>query len=428
MGIGNDIRAITHYLSADVKAMFYGDVDDFLRHFEVAQIQDSILLIKGSRQFGLEQISSQLAQYRHETRLEINLNAISHNLQEYSQHIRPGTAMMVMVKAGAYGSGAGEVARLLARHRVDYLAVAYPEEGIELRKAGIRTPIMVMNCGNDQFDRLRDNSLDIEIFSMDQLRHAIAFISHRAGVLRIHLKLDTGMHRLGFIPADIPALIALLRQEKKLQIISIFSHLAASGEDLHDEFTHQQVQIFDAMSSAIMAELPDKPLRHVLNSSGILRFPQYQFEMVRLGIGLYGIDPSGEIRSLQTVFSFKSSISQIKELAIGETVGYSRRWKVEKPSRIATIAVGYADGLRRSAGNGRWQVMIHQKYAPIIGNVCMDMCMIDITEIPEAITGDEVLIFGAGLPASELAQVYDTIPYEIFTGISSRVRRVYVME
>lgn len=428
IGIGNEIRNISQHLTQGISALFYSDVEDFLRHFEIARIQDSIVLIKGSRRFGLEQISRQLANYRHETRLEINLNALTHNLQEYSRHIRQGTAIMVMVKAGAYGSGAAEVARLLARQRVDFLTVAYPEEGIELRNAGIRTPIMVMNCGNDQFERLRDHSLDIEIFSREQLRSAISFIRHRAGKLRIHLKLDTGMHRLGFISTDLEELTRLLSQEKKLQVISIFSHLAASGEELHDEFTRQQVRIFESMSAQIMATMEEKPMRHVLNSSGILRFPEYQYEMVRLGIGLYGIDPSGEINSLQTVFSLKTAISQIKDLAIGDTVGYSRKWRAEKPSKIATIAVGYADGLRRSAGNGRWQVLIHNKPAPIVGSVCMDMCMIDITAIPEAKTGDEVLIFGPGSSAEQLAAIYDTIPYEVFTGISTRVRRIYVME
>lgn len=335
-----------------------------------------------------------------------------------------------MVKASAYGNGSDEVARLLAFHRVDYLAVAYADEGIELRHAGIKTPIMVMNPQAASFDAMRRFNLEPELYSLNILREYVDFTRHtEGGAFKIHLKLDTGMHRLGFEAADVAALCALLRQQPAIEVASVFTHLAASDAAVHDGFTRQQVQNFEAMTQTITAALGYQPLRHVLNSSGIARFPDYQFDMVRLGIGLYGVDSSSQFQDrLQVVQTLKATISQIRWVPQTESVGYSRRGLLDRDARIATISIGYADGLPRMAGNGRFGVWLHGRLAPIVGSVCMDMTMIDITDIPEAQEGDEVEIFGQNQSVQVLADVIQTIPYEIFTSISQRVKRVYFQE
>lgn len=428
IGIGNKIGYLRNYLKDKIHFIQYATGEDFITHFDISAIQQTVILIKGSRQFNLEKVTEWLSYNRHQTRLEINLNAISHNIREYGNLLSPGTKLMVMVKASAYGSGAIEVARLLELQKVDYLAVAYAEEGIEIREAGIRLPIMVMSTGNIQFDRLLGFNLEPEIFSLAQLQALDHFLKSQDANMTIHIKLDTGMHRLGFIENDLDELIEIINSSSRFKIASIFSHLAASGEELHDSFTIAQAEKFQELASKVSNAIGYQPMRHILNSSGIIRFPQYQFEICRLGIGLYGIDPSDKLPGLQTVLSLKTSITQIKELNYGDTVGYSRNWKATEKSRIATIAIGYADGLRRAAGNSNWHVMIHQKAAPVIGNVCMDMCMVDITHITEAKEGDEVVIFGREPSVMDLAKICNTISYEILTGISQRVRRIYVME
>ena len=338
--------------------------------------------------------------------------------------------MMAMVKASAYGNGSDEVARLLEFHKVDYLAVAYADEGIDLRNAGVKLPVMVMNPDETSFDALLRFDLEPEIYSLNLLKNYLDFVENTEGSdLKIHLKLDTGMHRLGFESIDIQTVINLINQNKKIKIASIFTHLAATESAEHDDFTAQQVARFEAIYHQITEGVGYRPMRHVLNSSGIVRHSEYQFEMVRLGIGLYGVDNSGDFEGrLQVVQTLKATISQIRNVPKTETVGYARRGQLSHDARIATISIGYADGLLRGLGNGRFAVALHGKRAPIVGSVCMDMTMIDVTDIPEAVEGDDVEIFGSQIPVQALAAALNTIPYEIFTTISERVKRVYFQE
>lgn len=408
---------------------FFDTTEDFLQRFDFQKFSNETVLIKGARSFAFERIANRLSLKVHKTVLEINLNAIKHNLNVFARHLLPGVKMMVMVKASGYGSGSAEVARLLEFQNVDYLGVAYADEGVDLRTAGIRLPIMVLNPEEATFDALFRFHLEPEIYNLRILRELITAIPEGVERIPVHLKLDTGMHRLGFEPPDIPPLLDLLQTESRLEVRSVFSHLAASEATEHDAFTNRQAALFHEMYEAIASAISYRPLRHILNSAGIVRFPQYQMDMVRLGIGLYGVDAPGSLKPfLQTVHTLKATISQIKQLVPGETVGYNRRGKVDRPKRIATISIGYADGLLRVAGNGNYGVMIHGKTAPVIGNVCMDMTMVDITGIAEAKEGDEVIIFGRELPVENLAERLGTIPYEVFTGIAERVKRVYFEE
>jgi alanine racemase len=348
---------------------------------------------------------------------------------------------MVMVKAGAYGSGSVEVARLLEFQHADCLCVAYADEGVTLRKAGIRLPIVVMNPEAATFDVLLSYDLEPEIYSLRLLRSFLAFIyaqpdSRRPGRQgdhsrqALHLKLETGMHRLGFETEDIPEAVSLLAPcQDTVRVHSVFSHLAASEDPAHDTFTLGQIRRFQDMYQQLATGLGYRPLRHILNTSGIIRFPTYHMEMVRLGLGLYGIDSTGQVQPrLQTVNTLKATISQIKRLNAGDTVGYGRRGMANGTLRIATISIGYADGLQRKAGNGRCSVLINGQRAPIIGSICMDMTMVDITHIPDAKEGDSVIVFGKDLPVQELADKLDTIPYEIFTAVSDRVKRIYIQD
>ncbi len=449
IGIGQEVAILETLLPAGFDARFYENTPAFLEDFHRLIFRDEIILLKGARRFEFERIANRLALRFHKTVLEVNLGALLHNLRVYQGCLRPGTKMMVMVKAGAYGSGSAEVAKLLEFQHVDYLGVAYADEGVELRKAGIQLPIMVMNPEEATFDALVRYRLEPEIYSLDLLRNFIDFLRTdvpaaavpTAGGLNspafgtaIHLKLDTGMHRLGFEESDLDALLELLRHpfiihHSSFIVKSVFSHLAASEAPAHDAFTLEQIERFKKMAERLSDGLGYRPLRHILNSGGIVRFPEHQLEMVRLGIGLYGIDSSGLLQDrLQTVNTLKATVSQIKHLAPGETVGYGRMGKAERPMRIATISLGYADGLLRRAGNGHYSFMIRGKKAPVFGNVCMDMTMADVTDIPEAREGDPVIIFGKDLHVQELAACLGTIPYEIFTGISDRVKRVYVQE
>jgi alanine racemase len=340
--------------------------------------------------------------------------------------------MMAMVKAFSYGSGSFEIANTLEWHRADYLTVAYADEGVELRKAGISLPIMVMNPEENGMDALLRYNLEPEIYNFRTLTMLARAIKRRSdnqpAAVKIHLKLDTGMHRLGFEKTDIEPLAEQLCAIKEITVQSVFSHLAGSEDPGMDEFTRQQIDCFRRMTDELTKRLGYPVLRHILNSAGISRFPESQFEMVRLGISLYGIssDP-GVQNSLETVSSLKTSISQIKKIRKGDTVGYNRRWKAEKESVIATIPVGYADGLSRRLGNGRGKMMVNGHIVPVAGNICMDMTMLDITGV-YANEGDEVVVFGSEMPITRLAQAMDTIPYEILTGISRRVKRVYFQE
>ncbi len=415
-----------------VEKSFYNSTSDFLQHYNNTLFRDETILLKGARAFGFEAISKVIQQKAHETVLEINLNAIVHNLNYFRSKIKADTKIMAMVKAFSYGSGSFEIANILQFHRVDYLAVAYADEGIELRKAGITVPIMVMNPEEQSYDSMLQYNLEPEIYSFRVLSLFEETIKRSERNLNkqisIHLKLDTGMHRLGFEESEINELIVRIKNNKQLKIKSIFSHLVATDEAEHDEFTWLQIRRFNEMNERIQSHIGYPVLRHILNSAGISRFPDAQFDMVRLGIGLYGIGVNpGEQAQLQNVSTLKTSISQIKHIPANETIGYSRKGLAVRDTVIATVPIGYADGLSRKLSNGRGKMMVKGKPAPIIGNVCMDMCMIDITDI-HANENDEVIVFGEAYPIAEVAKDVGTIPYEVLTGVSRRVKRVYFQE
>ncbi|MEO1623844.1 MAG: bifunctional UDP-N-acetylmuramoyl-tripeptide:D-alanyl-D-alanine ligase/alanine racemase [Bacteroidota bacterium] len=425
IGIGQAIPIIASHLPSSIAAHFYADTDEFLAHIHELSFFNEAILLKGARPFEFERIARRLSRRVHKTVLEIDLNALVHNLHLYRQRLAPNTRLMAMVKASAYGSGSSEVAKLLASRQVDYLAVAYVDEGVELRKAGVQLPILVLNPEENSFEAILQYQLEAEIYSLELLRRFSKRLT-KGQQTNVHLKIDTGMHRLGFERANVPALIQLLQAHPQLQVRSIFSHLAASETAEHDEFTTRQIQIYEGLYEDICRGIGYRPLRHILNSGGIVRFPQYQMDMVRLGIGLYGVDSSGLLQEhLRPVLRLKASISQIKEVAAGETVGYGRRGRVDHPMRIGTIAIGYGDGFLRKAGNGRFSVHLHGQQAPTVGNICMDMSMIDLTHISQAREGDEVVIFGPEQRVQLLADSLETIPYEVFTNISERVKRLY---
>lgn len=434
------VAALPATAAAPPALAFFPTTEAFLAQLVPTDFAHETILIKGARRFGFERIVAALQAQQHGTVLEVNLDALRHNLQHYRRQLAPGTRIMVMVKAFAYGAGSYEVASLLEFQRADYLAVAYADEGIALREAGISLPIMVMNAAPDSFDTLRRYRLEPEIYSFEMLREYLAaftgaaFASEAAAlpIPKIHLKLDTGMRRLGFDEADVPALAALLREHAAhLPVASMMTHLAAADEPGHDEFTREQLAAFRRMAAALEAALGHSVLKHALNSAGILRFPEAQFDMVRLGIGLYGVDASNtaDPAALQPVSQLRTTISQIKTLPAGHTVGYGRRGSATSGERrIATLAIGYADGYDRRFGNGTGTVLIHGQVAPLVGSVCMDMCMVDVTDIAAARAGDVAVLFGAGLPLPELAARIGTIPYELLTNVSERVKRVFVSE
>jgi Alr-MurF fusion protein len=409
-----------------VPCSVFESTEDLFRHLEEIDITNATVLIKGARAFRLERIAQQLQKKVHGTVMEINLSAIAHNLNVYRSKLRPSTKIMAMVKAFGYGSGSHEVASLLQYHKVDYLGVAYADEGKVLRSNGIYLPIMVMNPTAESFQTLVDFKLEPSVYSLALLQ---ALVDRSKGVdTNIHLKLDTGMHRLGFEENDLGNVVDILKSNPNVKVKSIYSHLAGSDEAAHDNFSKEQANKFECMSEAITRELSYPVLKHILNSSGISRLSQYQFDMVRLGIGLYGVDPGNEINNqLIQAVTLRATISQIKIIPPGETIGYGRHGKGEKPLTIATLSIGYADGFSRAFSQGVGKVLIQGKLAPVIGNVCMDMTMVDITGIP-ANEGDEAIIFGPGLSVTQIASWINTIPYEILTSTSDRVKRVFFAE
>jgi len=416
----------------NVEKEFYPGTKEFLKEFTNSIFGNETILLKGARVFGFENINNVLQQKTHETVLEINLNAIAHNLNYFRSILKPETKIMAMVKAFSYGSGSYEIANVLQFHRVDYLAVAYADEGIELRKAGITLPIMVMNPEGQSYDAMIKNKLEPEIYNFRMLgMFEEAVKRNRTEInqpIAIHIELDTGMHRLGFHEKDLNELLVRVKNNTLLKVQSVFSHLAGSEDPKHDEFTRSQVLAFTKMSDKIRSYFNYDILLHILNSAGAVRFPEAQFEMVRLGIGLYGIGTNEkEQTKLQNVSTLRSSISQINSIPAGESVGYGRSEMAQRALQIATIPIGYADGLSRKHGNRRGKVLVNDKFAPIIGNVCMDMCMIDVTDIA-AQEGDEVLVFGEKYPISDFAKIMETIPYEVLTNVSRRVKRVYFQE
>jgi Alr-MurF fusion protein len=360
--------------------------------------------------------------------LEVNLDALVHNLNYYRAKLQPETKIMVMVKAFAYGSGSYEIANLLQFHRVDYLAVAYTDEGVHLRENGISLPVMVMNPSPDSFAKIQQYHLEPEIYSLDILQACREATRNQSKPLNIHLKLDTGMHRLGFTADDLDTVTQLLKDSPQLHVVSTFSHLVGADEALHNDFSQEQIKLFRQMAARLEAGLGYTVIKHILNSAGIVRFPEHQLDMVRLGIGLYGVEATGqEQEGLRTVGTLKTTVSQIKEVHPGETVGYGRRGIANTTKKIATIAIGYADGYDRRFSNGVGQVLVNGQLAPIIGNVCMDMCMVDVTGLDVQV-GDTVQIFGEELSITRLAQSIGTIPYELLTNVSARVKRVFFAE
>ena len=417
IGIGNDIGSLSAMLPPEIRVSIYPSTAQFLAEVPATDFAGHVILIKGARRFSFERIAAQFSLKAHQTTLEIKVSALLNNLRSLQQLLLPGVKTMTMVKAAAYGSGSTEIARRLAMQPVSYLAVAYPDEGVELRQAGIRLPILVLNPGDADYQTMMRYALEPEIYSLGQLRRLLSVTTQAT----VHLKMETGMNRLGFAERDLPELMDILQQYPGIIVQSIFSHLAAAEDPALDDFTHTQALRFIRACDRLEAGLGYRPLRHLLNSNGIRRFPQYQFDMVRMGIGLYGLSLGGD-----PVLTLSAVISQIKTLDAGDTVGYGRAGIACAGMRIATVSIGYADGLQRAAGNGRYSLLIHQKPAPIIGKICMDMCMVDITHIPEASEGDAVVVFGPQWPVASLAQACNTIPYEILTGIAPRVRRLYV--
>lgn len=426
IGIGKNISAFIDLFK--VKKETFSDTTEFISKFKFESFNNEAVLLKGARVFEFEKISRILQQKNHETVLEINLNAITHNLNYFKSLLKPKVKLMAMVKAFSYGSGISEIANLLQYQRVDYLAVAFADEGVELRNAGITTPIMVLNPEIESLSQLAKYNLEPEIFSFRMLNHLKNYLSgSNLDEFPIHLKIDTGMHRLGFVLEDIKKLIQEIDTCKKVKIKSIFTHLVASDNPQKDDFTNQQLKFFEQACKQIMSHFNYPIIRHALNSSGIERFSNAQFEMVRLGIGLYGIS-SVHQQNLMNISSLKTSISQIKHVPKGESIGYRGTNIVDRNSVIATIPIGYADGLNRKLSNGVGKVLINNKLEPIVGDVCMDMCMIDVSDIQNVNEGDEVVIFNDKYTISDMAKSLGTIPYEILTGISRRVKRVYVQE
>jgi Alr-MurF fusion protein len=414
-------RAETHFVEGTTALM---------QSLHRLDFHDEAILLKGARSFSFEKLNLLLGEELHQTVLSVDLSALQHNLAVFRNHIGTGVRMMAMVKAFSYGSGSHEIAQSLQEAGVNYLSVAYADEGVALRRAGISLPIMVMSPDSAAFDRMIAWKLEPEIFNLRSLE-AFTRLAQALDVkdYPIHIKLDTGMHRLGFTADQIDGVVTHLAQASEVKVATVFSHLAASEDATMDDFTLQQAAAFESMSSRLGGGLGYRPLRHLTNTAGIARHPELHYDMVRLGLGLYGLDSSGTLQpQLRQIGRLRTTIAQIKEIPAGETVGYGRRGIASAAMRIATISIGYADGYPRALGNGRGHVLIHGQRAPLVGVVCMDMCMVDITRIPEAAEGDEALIFGPELPLTLVADWADTIPYEIMTGISQRVKRVYVAE
>ncbi|MBA9073077.1 alanine racemase [Flavobacterium gossypii] len=426
IGVGEEIGT---YSNSFKNIITYKNTDDLISDFKNLNFENETILIKGARIFQFEKIASLLEEKTHETVLEINLNAISHNLNFFKSKLKPQTKLMVMVKAFGYGSGGFEIAKLLEYHKADYLGVAFADEGIALKSAGITLPIMVLNPENTSFSAIIEHNLEPEIYSIKGLR-AFLKIAEQKNLEQfpVHIKLDTGMHRLGFQENDLDELIATLKNTPSIKVKSILSHMATSDDLTHHEFAKSQIALFEKLSARLMQELSINPIRHILNTSGISNYPEAQYDMVRLGIGLYGVsnDPS-ETKYLENVGTLKSIISQIRTIQSGESVGYGRRFMASKETKIATIPIGYADGIPRSWGNQLGYVMIKNQKASIVGSVCMDMLMVDVSTI-DCLEGDPVIIFGENPNVTYIAEKLGTIPYEILTGISHRVKRVFYRE
>jgi alanine racemase len=402
----------------------------FLDKFSTGHFRNELILLKGARKFHFENIAAVLQQKVHRTVLETNLTAIIHNLNAYRKILRPGVKIMAMVKASGYGSGSAEIANVLQYYKADYLAVAYADEGVDIRKANIRLPIMIMNIDEDAFESVIQFNLEPEIYSINIFKSFDTFLNKQGlQFYPVHIKIDTGMHRLGFGEEEIEILIEFLKSSNRMVVRSVFSHLAAGEDANEDAFTLLQAEKFKRACNTIEASLGYTVIKHLSNSAATFRLPQLQFDMVRLGIGLYGIDSSNNNKlALLPAVTLKTTIAQLRKVKAGDTVGYNRRGKIHSDSIIATLRIGYADGLRRCLSNGVGNVFIHGKLAPVVGSVAMDMTMVDVTNVPGVEEQDEVEIFGSNISVTEVAKQCNTIPYEILTGISQRVKRIYIEE
>lgn len=412
------------------EARTFENTDEFLKELSVKNVNNEAILLKGARPFQLEKISAFLEKKSHDTVLEINLKALTDNVKYFKSKLNPGTKMMAMIKANSYGTGSFEIAQTLEHQQIDYLGVAYADEGVELRKAGITLPIMVMNPEQSSYSSIIDFKLEPEIYSARVLDLFIQTLKEKSITepYPIHIKVDSGMNRLGFRQEQIDHLIQKLKSEKSIIVKSVFTHLATADVPEEKAFAREQLKIFDKVYAKISSELKIKPIKHALNSPGIIHFPEHQYDAVRLGIGMYGISNDKETqKQLKNVVTFKTVISRISEIETGETVSYGRRFRAERKTKIATLPVGYADGIRRSLGYGIGKVNIHGNLVPVVGTVCMDMLMLDVTDFP-CKEGDEVIIFGENPTISEVAEQMGTIPYEVLTSISARVKRVYYRE
>lgn len=426
IGVGKDISSCAHLFN--MEKHFFATTDEFISSDTFRQLADEFILIKGARCFHFERISDLLTQKVHQTILEVNLNALVDNVNYYRSFMKPETKMVCMIKASAYGMGAVEVAKTLQDHNIDYLAVAVADEGVDLRNAGITSNIMIMNPETTSFHTLFDYRLEPEVFSFSILE-ALIHEAEREGITNfpIHIKLDTGMHRLGFDPEhDMDKLISILHKQNALVPRSVFSHFVGSDGDEFDSFSRHQFELYDKASRQLQQAYSHKILRHICNSAGIEHFPEYHLDMVRLGLGLYGINPRNNA-VINNVATLKTTILQIRNVPAADTVGYSRKGHLTRDSRIAAIPIGYADGLNRHLGNGHCYCLVNGKKAPYVGNICMDVCMIDVTDI-DCHEGDTVTIFGDNLPVTVLSDALDTIPYEVLTCISTRVQHVYIQE
>jgi len=428
IGIGREISAHSDLFAGNSR--FFPSTDAFLSAMSQSDFSKELILLKGAPEFGFDRIIEMLEARQHETVLEVNLDALVHNFNFYRSRLKPDTKIVCMLKAFGYGAGSYELAKTLQQQGASYIAVAAHDEGVALREAGITMPIMVLNPKVVNYKALFDNRLEPEVFSFDMCREIIRE-AQKFDVkdYPIHIKIDTGMHRLGFVYDELPKLVELLKSQDNVCPASIFSHLC-TADDLHDDsYAHFQLEYFDRCCNTFVPAFNHKIIRHILNTDGILRFPDHQYEMVRLGIGLYGIPTlgAGYDDKLRPVSSLHSVIIQIREWEAGTTIGYGRHGVLTRPSRIATIPIGYADGFNRHLGCGHGEVWINGKRVPTVGNICMDLFMADVTDV-ECAVGDKVEIFGEHISAQDVADRLQTIPYEVLTSVSSRVKRIYYSE
>ena len=429
VGIGTAIHNNKHLFSETLESTFFENTTAFIKSFQRNDYREESILLKGARVFYFEQICQLLASKIHETTLEINLNTLVDNLHYFRHKLAPTTKVMAMVKAFSYGSGGFEIAKVLQHHRIDYLAVAYSDEGIHLKESGITVPIMVLNASIHHFESIIDYELEPEIYSIQHLKHLCALLEKRQiKNYPIHIKLDTGMHRLGFEAHELDDLILYLDQQQTITIQSVFTHLMSSDQAAHESITQDQFHRFDAMCEKIEKVYQQPFVKHVLNSAGIASYPERQYDMVRLGIGLYGVSSTEEDqKNLKDIGHLKAVISQIKHIKKGDFVGYAQAFQAKKDMKIATVNIGYADGLDKRFENGAFSMLYKNQELPIVGNICMDMCMLDISDA-DISEGDIVSVFGPERSIKEVAAYANISPYEMLTGISTRVKRIYVQE